>query len=87
MEGKSSKGELQSFNIEYGQPSDYEENKTKRILIQTFIFVMTYVSYSFLHFTRQSWSILKPSVESNEPPGLGWEGTNNLGIIDFSFLI
>ena len=30
---------------------------------------------------------MKPSVEHDEYPGLNWIGSNNLGMIDFSFLI
>lgn len=50
------------------------------------IFTLTYVSYAGLHFTREGWSILKTDIEEDEPPGLGWEDTNNTGIIDFFFL-
>jgi sugar phosphate permease len=55
-------------------------------LFQTMIFVLTYVSYAALHFTREGWSILKTDIEDDVPPGLDWEGTNNTGLIDFFFL-
>ena len=76
--------------------SKEEENKRKWRW-QIFIFIFTYISYSMLHFIREGWSIhkynfievsvLKPSVENEDSPGLNWMGSNNLGMVDFSFLI
>jgi sugar phosphate permease len=58
----------------------------KRVAYQALIFVMTYLSYSLLHFTREGWSILKSDIRSDNSPGLGWEHNNNAGLVDFFFL-
>ena len=60
--------------------------RRKRIFMQTMIFVLTYITYSCLHFAREGWSIIKPDVEDNQEPGLGWKGSNKAGIVDFFFL-
>lgn len=58
----------------------------RKIAYQLMIFVLTYLSYAVLHFTREGWSILKPDIRSETPPGLGWEKNNNAGWVDFFFL-
>jgi len=58
----------------------------RKLMFQAMIFTLTYLSYSAMHFTRSGWSILKSDVRSNVSPGLGWEGNNNAGIVDFFFL-
>ena len=57
-----------------------------KITFQIMIFILTYVSYAGLHFTREGWSVLKSSVESKDSPGLNWESNNNTGLLDFVFL-
>ena len=78
------------IEIETESPVRTVENEAttgkKKFTFQIMIFMLTYASYSLLHFIRQSWSILKPSVEQDDPPGLGWQHNNNLGLVDFAFL-
>ena len=74
-----------SFSIEdqkIGKPST---SGYRKISFQILIFTLSYISYAALHFTRSGWSIIKADVESSNPPGLGWEDNNNVGILDFAF--
>lgn len=59
----------------------------RKLFFQIMIFTLSYLSYSTLHFVREGWSILKHDVEEKEPPGLNWVQNNNLGIVDFFFLL
>ena len=58
----------------------------RKIAFQSMIFILAYVSYAGLHFTREGWSVLKSSIESENSPGLNWEDNDNTGLLDFVFL-
>ena len=58
----------------------------RKIAFQSMIFILTYFSYAGLHFTREGWSVLKSSIESENSPGLNWEDNDNTGLLDFVFL-
>ena len=66
--------------------TECKPERRKRICMQIMIFVLTYITYSSLHFAREAWSIIKPDVEDNQEPGLEWEGRNKAGLVDFFFL-
>ena len=79
---------LQDNNTNYWveEETDSKYIKRKRICFQIMIFILSYITYSSLHFAREAWSIIKTDVEDNQEPGLGWENNNNAGFVDFFFL-
>ena len=63
-----------------------KRHNKRALRYQIIIFTLTYLSYASLHFVREGWSILKPKIETSDGPGLNWEGTTKMGIVDFFFL-
>lgn len=57
----SDESTLSPFKDRVLSPRKIKENK-KRFSYQIRIFILTYFSYAVLHFTRESWSILKPKI-------------------------
>jgi len=54
----------------------------KRRRNQVAIFLLTFFTYAALHFSRESWSILKSKVESEQ--GIS---SSTLGVVDTLFLL
>ena len=57
----------------------------RQYVFQTYIFILTYLTYASIKAGGGSWAYLKDRISSQKPPGIGLSG-NNLGSIDMVFL-
>lgn len=58
---------------------------SKQYFYQSYIFILTFLTYAVLHISREGWAFLKDAVSEHHYPGIGIN-SNQLGTIDMVFL-